>query len=97
MTDSLQELQRRLAVVRDRVRGVARRHYTGFYLFGRAGTAKTYTVRTTLDELNIPYEYHAGHLTPMGLFDSLRISMTASSCSTMFPRSLQTGSPCKSF
>jgi hypothetical protein len=67
----LQELQQRLAVVRDRVRGVARGHYPGFYLFGPAGTGKTYTVRMTLDELNIPYQYHLGHLTPMGLFDLL--------------------------
>ncbi len=71
MSDPLTELNQRLAVVRDRVRGVARRHYAGFYLFGRAGTSKTYTVKTTLDELNIPYEYHLGHLTPMGLFDLL--------------------------
>jgi len=71
MPVALQELQQRLAVVRDRVRGVARRHYTGFYLFGRPGTSKTYTVRTTLDELNFAYEYHLGHLTPMGLFDLL--------------------------
>jgi hypothetical protein len=71
MSDALQELERQLAVVRDRVRGVARRHYTGFYLFGRPGTSKTYTVRTTLDELRILYEYHLGYLTPMGLFDLL--------------------------
>ena len=71
MTVPLQELQQRLAVVRDRVRGVARRHYAGFYLFGRAGTSKTYTVKTTLDDLELPYEYHLGHLTPMGLFDLL--------------------------
>lgn len=71
MANALQQLQRRLAVVRDRVRGVARRHCTGFYLFGRPGTSKTYTVRTTIDELNLPYEYHIGHLTPMGLFDLL--------------------------
>jgi hypothetical protein len=71
MIYALQELQQRLTVVRDRVRGVARRHCTGFYLFGRPGTSKTHTVRTTLDELNIPYEYHSGHLTPLGLFDLL--------------------------
>ena len=67
MAGPLRELQQRLAVVRNRVRGVARRHYAGFYLFGRPGTSKTYTVRTTLDDLEVPYEYHLGHLTPMGL------------------------------
>jgi hypothetical protein len=71
MTDPLRELEQRLAVVRDRVRGVARGQSTGFYLFGRPGTSKTYTVRTTLDELGIPYEYHSGHITPLGLFDLL--------------------------
>jgi hypothetical protein len=71
MSNALHELQQRLAVVRDRVRGVARRHYTGFYFFGRPGTSKSYTVRTTLDDLNVAYEYHLGHLTPMGLFDLL--------------------------
>jgi hypothetical protein len=65
------DLDRRLTVVRDRVRGVARGHHTGFYLFGRPGTSKTYTVKTTLDDLGVPYSYHDGHLTPMGLFDLL--------------------------
>ena len=71
MSDPLTDLKQRLAVVRDRVRGVARRHYAGFYLFGHPGTSKTYTVKTTLNELNIPYTYHLGHLTPIGLFDLL--------------------------
>src|SRR5689334_10322255 len=68
---ALQKLNRRLAVIRDRVRGVAFRHHPGFYLFGRPGTSKTFTVRTTLSGLGIPYHYHDGHLTPMGLFDLL--------------------------
>jgi hypothetical protein len=68
---ALAELERRLAVVRDRVRGVARGHHAGFYLFGRPGVSKTFTVRTTLDGLGLPYAYHAGHLTPVGLFELL--------------------------
>jgi hypothetical protein len=67
--DPLFELNSRLTVIRDRVRGVAIGHHTGFYLFGRAGTSKTYTVKTTLDDLDCKYEYIDGHLTPMGLFD----------------------------
>jgi hypothetical protein len=67
----LDELHRCLAVVRDRVRGVALRRYAGFYLFGPAGSAKTFTVRNTLDEEKFPYIYQDGHLTPMGLFDLL--------------------------
>jgi hypothetical protein len=69
--DPLAELQRRLAVVRARVLAVAHRHANGFYLFGRAGTSKTYTIRTTLAKFGKPYHYHSGHLTPMGLFDLL--------------------------
>lgn len=67
----LDELNSRILVVRDRVRGVALGHHTGFYLFGRAGTSKTYTVKKTLDELEVKYEYLDGHLTPMGMFDLL--------------------------
>jgi hypothetical protein len=69
---SLAELQQRLKVIRDRVRGVALRQHTGFYLFGRPGSSKTYTVRTTLDQMGTQYAYHSGHLTDLGLFDLLR-------------------------
>ena len=68
---ALEGLDQRLAVVRDRVCGVARQYATGFYLHGRPGTAKTFTVRKILDGLRVPYHYHDGHLTPMGLFDLL--------------------------
>lgn len=71
MANNLEELNRRQAVIRDRVRGVALGHHTGFYLFGRPGTAKTYTVRKTLEKEGCPCHYHDGHLTPMGLFDLL--------------------------
>ena len=66
----LAELNRRQAIVRDYVRGVARQYATGLYLFGRPGTAKTYTVRAVLEgEIREPYTYQRGHLTPMGLFE----------------------------
>ena len=65
------ELQQRLMVIRDRVRGVAFRQCNGFYLFGRPGTSKTYTVRTTLEELGVKCVYHPGHITDMGLFELL--------------------------
>jgi hypothetical protein len=72
----LVELNKRLGIVRDRVRGVADHGLPGFYLYGRAGTAKTYTVRTTLDSLGCDYEYHLGHLTPIGLFELLEENST---------------------
>ena len=65
----LAELNERLTLVRDRVRGVAKQGQAGFYLYGRAGTSKTYTVRTTLDDLGIPYQYENGHIAPIGLFE----------------------------
>lgn len=67
---ALAELNERLALVRDRVRGVAKQGQAGFYLYGRPGTSKTYTVRTTLDDLNVPYQYQNGHITPIGLFET---------------------------
>jgi len=65
------ELERQIGVLRDRVRDVVARRTTSFYLFGPRGTSKTHIVRTTLDSIGEPYEYHAGHLTPMGFFDLL--------------------------
>ena len=71
VSPALDDLHKRLALVRDRVRAVAVQGQPGFYLYGRAGTAKTYTVLTTLDKLGIPYYYQNGHLTPIGLFGLL--------------------------
>ena len=68
---ALADLQNRLAVVRDRVRGVAVHLHTGFYLFGRPGTGKTYTVRRTLKDNDFTHHYQDGHLTPIGLFELL--------------------------
>lgn len=68
----LQELLVTQELISDRVEAVARGAANGFYMFGRAGTAKTYTIRHTLDDFGKPYEYVSGHITPMGLFDLLR-------------------------
>jgi hypothetical protein len=66
----LAELHKRQTIVRDYVRGVAGQYGTGLYLFGRPGTAKTYTVRAVLEEvIREPYTYQRGALTPMGLFE----------------------------
>ena len=67
----LDQLEQKLGVIRDRVRGVALGHHTGFYLYGRPGTSKTYTVLTTLDREGIPHIRKTGHLTPIGLFNLL--------------------------
>jgi hypothetical protein len=66
----LADLDRRQAIVRDYVRGVARNYATGLYLFGRPGTSKTYTVTSVLErEIQEPHTYQRGHLTPIGLFE----------------------------
>ncbi len=66
----LADLHRRQAIVRDYVRGVAQQYATGLYLFGRPGTAKTHTVRLTLEkDIREIYVYQRGHLTPVGLFE----------------------------
>jgi hypothetical protein len=69
--DDLLELNQRQSVVRDRVRGVAHGHSTGFYLFGRPGTAKTHTVLRALDACGREFKYISGHITAMGLYELL--------------------------
>ena len=68
-TNHLDVLNRKITVIKDRVRGCVHRKATGVYLYGRPGTSKTYTVRNTLDTLAVKYAYSNGHLTPIGLFD----------------------------
>lgn len=69
--DPLAELNERLAIIRDRVRGVARGYANGLYLFGRPGTGKTFTVVQTLADEGTPFFHQLGHVTPVGLFDLL--------------------------
>jgi hypothetical protein len=66
----LAEYWRRLAIVRDFVRGVARQYATGLYLYGRPGTNKTHAIRAILkQQIREIYVYQRGHLTPTGLFE----------------------------
>lgn len=68
----LADLRQRQGVVRDYVRGVAGHYSTGLYLFGSPGTAKTFLVKSVLDqEPKASCCYQRGHLTPMGLFELL--------------------------
>ena len=70
VTALLAELSAQQAILRDLVRGVARRYDTGLYLHGRPGTAKTHTVRAVLEEeIREIYAYQRGHVTPVGLFE----------------------------
>ncbi|WP_425397304.1 ATP-binding protein [Aeoliella sp.] len=67
----LQSFILKQGLVRDRVRSVAAGKATGTYLFGPPGTGKTHIARQTLEDLDVPYHYCNGHVTPMGLFDAL--------------------------
>lgn len=66
-----EQLNRQLSILRDLVRGVAHGHTNGLYIYGRPGTSKTWTVKTTLEKEGVEYVYQDGHLTPMGLFETL--------------------------
>lgn len=68
----LQQFQRLLDRVRDRTRGVAEGYQNGVYLAGGAGSAKTYTVRETLDALQRPYAYRNARMSAMGLWAFLK-------------------------
>ncbi len=70
-TTLLASFDRKLQLIRDRVRGVAERYYTAAYLVGRPGTSKTHTVETELEGLDIPFVLRNARMTPMGLFEFL--------------------------
>src|SRR5262245_26666152 len=65
----LANFEEKLPLIRDRVRGVAEKFHTACYLVGRPGVSKTYTVKRTLDELDVPWVCRNARMTPMGLFD----------------------------
>jgi len=67
-------LNQRLNIIKDMVRMVAAKKSNGFYLHGRGGTSKTYSVRQTLKEAGVAHCYVSGHITPMGLFDLLKVN-----------------------
>ena len=60
------------AILGDLLRGLAMEFRTGLLVFGPPGVGKTNDVREFLRKEGYPYYYHAGHVTPLGLFDLLR-------------------------
>jgi hypothetical protein len=68
----LDNLDRKLMVVRDRVRSVVRGYTTGFFLYGEGGNCKSYTVVQELERLGADYKLHNSRMTGRGLFDVLR-------------------------
>lgn len=67
----LETLDRKLMVVRDRVRSVVKRYTTGFFLYGEGGNCKSYTVTGELDRHGADYKVHNSRMTGRGLFDVL--------------------------
>ncbi len=68
----LDRLDRKLMVIRDRVRSVVRGYTTGFFLYGEGGNCKSFTVVQELERLRADYKLHNSRMTGRGLFDVLR-------------------------
>lgn len=69
---AFESIQTKFSEIRDRVTAVVKGEAAGLYLYGRPGTAKTYLIRTNLEEQSVRYAYANGHLTPAGLFDLIK-------------------------
>lgn len=67
----LQELERQLDLIRDRVTGVAHSYHNGLYRVGRPGTGKTRTVCDHLHALKVPYVLRNARMTGQGLYQHL--------------------------
>lgn len=68
----LEQLRQKQTIIKDRIRGLVHDETVGMYLHGRAGTSKTFLVRSTLDHLGVQYQYFSAHLTPIGLFKMIQ-------------------------
>ncbi len=64
----VQEFERKLQIIRDRVSSVAHNYHTGCYLVGRPGTSKTYTVMEELGRMECPSLCKNARMSPWGLF-----------------------------
>jgi hypothetical protein len=65
----VQEFERKLQIIRDRVNSVVHLYHTACYLVGRPGTSKTFTIKKELQRLEVPWAYRNARMTPMGMFD----------------------------
>jgi hypothetical protein len=68
----LQDLEPKLTLIRDRVRGVAQSLHTGLYLWGEGGTSKSYTVLDELKKCQADFVVHNSRMTGRGLVDALQ-------------------------
>jgi hypothetical protein len=65
----LDRLNGRLQIVKDRTRGVAEGHYSGFYLWGNGGIGKSFTVLQELNRIGKPFVLRNTRLSAKGLFE----------------------------
>jgi hypothetical protein len=71
-TENLEILNRKLILVRDRVRAVAFKHSHGFFLYGSGGSGKSFTVTSELNNLGTRWQLHNSSMTAAGLFETLQ-------------------------
>ena len=69
--ENLERLEKKLALIRDRVRSVALRYNTGFFLFGDGGTGKSFVVQGELESLGTRWKRHNASMSAPGLFEML--------------------------
>src|SRR5262249_8210785 len=79
MTDAelLTNLEAKLELIRDRVRGVALGYSPGMLLTGEGGGGKTWNVVKTLEDLGAPFRLTNSRLSGRALYELLRDSPTA--------------------
>ena len=69
--ENLERLEKKLTLIRDRVRSVALRYNAGFFLFGAGGSGKSFAVRGELTSLGTRWILHNSAMSAAGLFDML--------------------------
>jgi len=70
--ENLERLEKKIGLIRDRVRAVALRYNTGLFLFGEGGSGKSYAVRGELDSLGTSWLLHNSAMSAAGLFEALQ-------------------------
>jgi hypothetical protein len=70
--EELAQLDDRLQLIRDAVRGVVRGYQTGLLVYGEGGMGKSHTVLNTLAGLQTLYTLHNSRLTGKGLVNALQ-------------------------
>jgi protein gp37 len=70
-TAAEETLDTKLEKIADSTRRVAKGIQSGFFVYGRTGTSKSYTIETTLKDMGVNVSLIKGHITPQIFFDEL--------------------------